>query len=72
MDLATGERPFSLTTLARPTLPGRCTAVPDCPKIATCVATPTMRRACEEAFRNWMRRGVAADPQHRPLVRPRP
>lgn len=72
MDFPAGERPFSLTALARRTPPGRCTAVPDCSRIATCAATPTMRRACEQAFRDWVRRGVAADPQHRPFVHPRP
>lgn len=61
------ERPFSLASLARPTLPGRCTARPDCAIAATCAATPTMRRACERAFRDWMRRGVATEPpQPRP------
>lgn len=71
MDLTAGERPFSLATLAHPTRPSRCTAVPDCSRIATCPATPPMRRACENAFRDWVRRGVAADPQHRPFVHPR-
>jgi hypothetical protein len=66
------ERPYSLTALARPIAAGRCTAVPNCPKIATCAATPAMRRACEAAFRDWMRRGVAADQQHPPPAHPPP
>ncbi|NVO13562.1 MAG: hypothetical protein HXX10_05940 [Rhodoplanes sp.] len=75
LDPGARERPFSLASVARPTLPttlpGRCTAVPDCDKAATCAATPSMRRACEAAFSAWVRRGVAADPQHPPLVHPR-
>jgi hypothetical protein len=69
------ERPFSLAAVARPTLPatlpGRCTAVPNCDKVDTCAATPSMRRACEAAFSEWVRRGSAADPQRPPLVHPR-
>lgn len=64
---AQSGRPYSLTALASRAhtgAEGRCTAVPNCAAAHLCPATPAMRRACEQAFGTWVRRGVAVAPPH--------
>ncbi|WP_146617759.1 hypothetical protein [Rhodoplanes serenus] len=65
--VAQSGRPYSLAALANPARLAaecRCTAVPNCAAAGLCPATPAMRRACEQAFGTWVRRGVAVAPPH--------